>query len=73
MFKLLKRFKWIEGLQLAVSIAFISGQVRLDLKLPDYMSEVTRLVQTPGSEMMEIWAAGGCKSAVYQCSQLSCI
>ncbi|HZJ77048.1 MAG TPA: ABC transporter ATP-binding protein [Oscillospiraceae bacterium] len=59
MFKLLKRFKWIEWLQLAVSIAFISGQVWLDLKLPDYMSEVTRLVQTPGSEIREIWVTGG--------------
>lgn len=59
MFKLLKRFKWIEWLQLAVSIAFISSQVWLDLKLPDYMSEVTRLVKTPGSEMKEIWVTGG--------------
>lgn len=59
MFKLLKRFKWIEWLQLAVSIAFISSQVWLDLKLPDYMSEVTRLVQTPGSEIREIWVTGG--------------
>lgn len=73
MFKLLKRFKWIEWLQLAVSIAFISSQVWLDLKLPDYMSEVTRLVQTPGSEIREIWVTGGYKFTVYQCSQLSCI
>ncbi len=59
MFKLLKRFKWIEWLQLALSIVFISSQVWLDLKIPDYMSEVTRLVQTPGSQMKEIWIAGG--------------
>lgn len=59
MFKLLRRFKWIEWIQLAISIAFISSQVWLDLKLPDYMSEVTRLVQTPGSEIREIWVTGG--------------
>lgn len=59
MLKLLKRFKWIEWLQLVVSIIFITFQVRLDLKIPDYMSDVTRLVQTPGSEMSDIWLAGG--------------
>ncbi len=59
MIKLLRRFKWIEWIQLAISIAFISSQVWLDLKLPDYMSEVTRLVQTPGSEIREIWVTGG--------------
>lgn len=59
MFKILKRFKWVEWIQMAVSIAFIATQVWLDLKLPDYMAEVTRLVQTPGSQMKEIWIAGG--------------
>ncbi len=59
MFKLLKRFKWVEWVQMAISIVFVAGQVWLDLKLPDYMSEITRLVQTPGSEMSEIWIAGG--------------
>lgn len=59
MFKILKRFRWVEWVQIAVSIAFIAAQVWLDLKLPDYMAEVTRLVQTPGSEMGEIWVAGG--------------
>ena len=34
-------------------------QVWLDLKLPDYMSEITVLVQTKGSAMSEIWKAGG--------------
>ena len=31
----------------------------MDLTMPDYMSEITMLVQTPGSEMAEILAAGG--------------
>lgn len=59
MFRILKRFNWTEWVQVAISVAFIAIQVWLDLKLPDYMAEVTRLVQTPGSEMNEIWVAGG--------------
>lgn len=41
-----------------VSLIFIVSQVWLDLKLPDYMSEITKLVQTPGSEMKDIWFNG---------------
>ncbi|EGC91353.1 ABC transporter, ATP-binding protein [Turicibacter sp. HGF1] len=37
---------------------FIVTQVWLDLKLPDYMSEITRLVQTEGSAMGDIWVQG---------------
>ncbi len=59
MFKLLRRFKWAEWVQMTLAIAFIAVQVWLDLKLPDYMAKVTRLVQTPDSEMRDIWIAGG--------------
>ena len=59
MFRLLKRLKAAEWLQALVSLAFIVAQVWLDLKLPDYMSEITRLTQTPGSAMSDIWLAGG--------------
>ena len=55
-FKYLKREEWI---CMAVSVIFIVMQVWLDLKLPDYMSEITVLVQTKGSAMSEIWQAGG--------------
>lgn len=41
-----------------VSVAFIAAQVWLDLKTPDYMTEITRLVQTPGNEMSQIIVAG---------------
>ena len=44
---------------IAASIAFIVVQVWLDLKLPDYMSAITTLVQTAGSTMGEILSAGG--------------
>ena len=59
MFRLLKRLKAAEWLQALVSLVFIVTQVWLDLKLPDYMSEITRLTQMPGSAMSDIWLAGG--------------
>jgi ATP-binding cassette subfamily B protein len=59
MFRLLKRLKAAEWLQALVSLVSIVAQVWLDLKLPDYMSEITRLTQTPGSAIADIWLAGG--------------
>lgn len=59
MLKLLKRLTPFELCLALVSTAFIAFQVFLDLRLPDYMSEITQLVQTPGSAMSSIWAAGG--------------
>ena len=54
-FKYLKAKEWIMAL---VSLVFVVAQVWLDLKLPDYMSEVTTLTQTPGSAMKDIWLTG---------------
>ncbi|MCH3975432.1 MAG: ABC transporter ATP-binding protein/permease [Bifidobacterium tibiigranuli] len=45
--------------QLLIGLVFIVGQIWFDLKLPDYMSDITRLVETPGSNMHDIWVAGG--------------
>ncbi|RBP99739.1 ABC transporter ATP-binding protein [Bifidobacterium xylocopae] len=45
--------------QLVLVVAFVVAQVWLDLKLPDYMADITRQVETPGSQMGEIWKAGG--------------
>jgi len=59
MLKILKRLSLPEWLQAFVSFALIVAQVWLDLRLPDYMSEITRLSQMPGSEMREIWEVGG--------------
>jgi len=42
-----------------ISLIFIAIQVWLDLKLPDYMSEITKLTQTQGSAMSDIWLNGG--------------
>ncbi|MBY9079778.1 ABC transporter ATP-binding protein [Paenibacillus sp. HN-1] len=59
MVKILKYLNPKEWALFGVSILFIVAQVWLDLELPDYMSEITRLVQTPGSEMSEIISTGG--------------
>lgn len=45
--------------QLIIGLLFVVAQVWLDLKLPDYMSEITALVETEGSAMSDIWIAGG--------------
>jgi len=59
MLKIFKYLKPKEWIQAGISLVFIVLQVWLDLKLPDYMSEITQFVQTPGSEMRDIWIAGG--------------
>ena len=45
LFRYLKKREWIMA---AVSLVFIISQVWLDLRLPEYMSEITVLVQTDG-------------------------
>ena len=59
MLKLLKHLKAREWAFVGVSVAFIVAQVYLDLKLPDYMAKITKLVQTPNSPLSEIWLNGG--------------
>ncbi len=60
MLKLLtKRLTWKEWLMIFISIGFIILQVWLELKIPDYMSEITRLVKTAGSDIKDIWINGG--------------
>ena len=49
-----KQWSWI-----GISVLFIVGQVWLDLKMPDYMSTITTLVQTEGSAMSDILIQGG--------------
>lgn len=59
---MLKIFKHLQGkdwLLIMCSLVFIVAQVWLDLKLPDYMYEITMLVQTEGSKMSEVLVQGG--------------
>lgn len=59
MLKILKYMNRRDWLFVLCSLVFIVCGVGLDLRLPDYMREITALVQTPGSEMGEVLSAGG--------------
>ncbi len=58
MFKLFKNLTKKEILCILISLVLIVFQVWLELRMPDYMSAITRLVQTEGSEMSEILEQG---------------
>ena len=59
MFKLFKNFTKKDYLLILICLLLIVFQVWLDLKLPDYMSEITVLVKTEGSTMSDILEQGG--------------
>ncbi len=59
MLKLFKNFTKKDCLLILISLVLIVFQVWLDLKIPDYMSEITKLVQTEGSQMSDILYQGG--------------
>lgn len=58
MLKLLKKFKKKEWFLSFISLLLIIVEVWLELKMPDYMSEITKLVQTEGSKMADIITNG---------------
>lgn len=58
MIKIFKNFTKKDWSLIIICLAFIILQVWLDLKLPDYMSKITMLVQTTGSTMDEIIESG---------------
>ncbi len=59
MIRIYKNIKGRDWIFVAICVVFIVCQVELNLKLPDYMSEITTLVQTEGSEMSDVLSAGG--------------
>lgn len=59
MVKILKKLTKQEVYMILCSLVFIVAQVWLDLKMPEYMSTITTLVETPGSELSEILLNGG--------------
>ena len=59
MLKVLKYLNKQQWSLVGISVMFIIGQVWLDLKMPDYMSAITTLVQTEGSAMSDILMQGG--------------
>lgn len=58
MIKLLKNLPKRNWLMMFFAIGFVVLQVWLDLTIPDYMADITALVQTDGSKMADIMAAG---------------
>ncbi|MCL1901233.1 MAG: ABC transporter ATP-binding protein/permease [Firmicutes bacterium] len=58
MLKIFKHLKTKEWVTIFFVIIFIVGSVWLNLQMPEYMATITKLVQTPGSPMSEIWLNG---------------
>ena len=73
MVPLLRKMERREWRMAAVCVLLILGQIYFDLSLPDYMSDLTVLIKTPGSEINEILYTGlemlGCTLA----SALLCV
>ena len=59
MLKLIKNFTKKELILAIICLVLVVTQVWLELKMPDYMSEITKLVQTEGSQMKDILVNGG--------------
>jgi ATP-binding cassette subfamily B protein len=59
MIKLLKNLTKKEVIYSLICISLVAFHVWLELRIPDYMSSITRLVQTEGSKMSEILHQGG--------------
>ena len=58
---MLKIFRFMKKRDLGYALLcliLVAGQVWFDLTMPDYMSDITKLIVTPGSLMTEIWIAG---------------
>ena len=58
MLKLIKKFTVLEWVLVILAVAFIALTVWCEMTMPEYMSEITMLVQTPGSAMKDVWVAG---------------
>jgi len=58
MFKMCKTFTKKDWLIILLCFLLIATQVYLDLKLPDYMSSITTLIQTEDSSIVDILLQG---------------
>ena len=59
MLSLIKRLDKKQWLLMIISVIFIAFQVFLDLKIPDYMSNITSLLQTEGTKVSDLYIPGG--------------
>ena len=58
MFKLFRKFSKKELLLIICSVLFVAFHVGLELRIPDYMSEITVLIQTEGTELVDVLKQG---------------
>ena len=58
MFKIFKRMRRIEVILMLASMLLVLGQVWCDLKIPDYMTSITVLLNSPDSTIGDIYGAG---------------
>ena len=58
MIKLLKRMRRQEALMALLCAVLVGVQVYFDLRLPDFMTQLTTLIKTPGSAMADILSVG---------------
>lgn len=58
MLKLVKQLNKKQIIYVFIGIIFIAAQVWLDLKIPDYMSEITTLIQTKGTTIKDLYLPG---------------
>jgi len=76
MFRLFRFLKKKEWFFFFVSLLFIMSQVWLDLRLPDYMSQITTLVEIDDNAVSQIWRSGGmmllCSVGSLVCSVVVC-
>lgn len=71
MLKLLKKFTAFEWVLVVLAIAFIVLMVWCEMTMPEYMLEITKLVQTEGSLIKDVWIAG-VKMLAYALGSLLC-
>ena len=58
MTRLLKRMRRQEALMALLCAVLVAAQVYFDLRLPDYMTQLTKLIKIPGSETADILNVG---------------
>lgn len=70
LFKYIKKKDWFF---IIIAIGFIVVQVWLELKMPDYTKELTKIVQSGTNTMTEVWKNGGMSFFVQQVVWVSAI
>ncbi len=73
MIKLFKYFKLKDWALVLLSLLFIVAQVFLDLKLPEYIKEITLLITQPGGTVGAVWEQGLIMIAIALASAISAI